>query len=365
MPRGSDAPAGRKRMIREISYGLLVAAVFFILIELGLRLIAPLPDQPDQRRGLDIFILDLLWLPDPFTSTERGRRIAHYPFVDKTLVKKTKPENTLRIISMGGSVTQGWGFEPAFAYPRRLEQILNEKHNLPFKVEVLNAGNLGGNSYSGLFYFDNILKDYRPDILTIQFVVNDASPSMSIGMLMTDRQYIMTHRMIQKSPFLKNTHAFLRDLEIYSRIHRGLLDTSRRLSKPGAVIDPRKSRLPTRVPPDDYRQAISGYLDRAEQNDFETVMLFEGSNYLDYSLGPTDFSQPYWDILHELAQKRNAVLLTPCRILSQQDQPRKSYFIDGCHMNEDGLELFAERLADGLVESGALDRAAARIGAEK
>ncbi len=98
-----------------------------------------------------------------FVGPERSRR---------------KPPDTLRVLTLGDSVTYGaWGCgNPRLcrdnAYPDALQTVL-WGHTRQSNVEVINAGVYGYDTMQGIRYFRAYLGDLQPDVVTIMFGWND------------------------------------------------------------------------------------------------------------------------------------------------------------------------------------------------
>jgi len=298
-----------------------------------------------------------MWIPQPFESTQLGRELASDPFNDNIDVSVDPLPDTLRIVCMGGSVTRGLEVLPMFAYPHQLEIILNQQNDLPMNVQVLNAAKFGGTSYSGLFYFDRICRIYKPDIVTLLYAQNDGNPSTSIGLYITDRQYVETHSRIQRIKLAGKMRDFLRMQCLYFWMHRGILATSRAVSRIDQHGKPLSARFPCRVPPDDYENNLNGFIDAGEKDGFEVVLMFEGNVNTDHAKPFTEITLLYWNAFNQVAKDRDAVAIIPDRTLSLQDRPRKEFFLDDCHMTKDGLRLFAEQMAEDIIQAGVIDRA--------
>ena len=87
-------------------------------------------------------------------------------------IPKEKSSGTFRIICLGASSTFGWGVERTEAYPAVLETMLNKTLS-PKKIEVINAGQIGYTTYQGKKFFKDRLVDYKPDAVTIEYLLND------------------------------------------------------------------------------------------------------------------------------------------------------------------------------------------------
>ena len=317
-------------------------------------------DSTDKQYNLHKSCLDLLWATDPFTTTYLGEQIFNNPFHGTRNPDRYPAEDTLRIISLGGSVTEGFGTRPEDSYPTKLQHILNDRYELPKKIQVFNAGDVGTSSYMGLFFFENVIMDYHPDILTLLYTINDSGPSSEVGIFQTEREYVKLHRRIQGAGIIQFFRRTLSGLAIHKWLHNRIYDAS--ISWSGSRFNSREvtTKLPQRVPPDDFAANLRAFLDLGRQNGFEVVLMYEGFKLADYENNNFSHYQKYWETLHLVADEYETVVLTPDRILSGQAKPRTEYFQDECHMTREGLSLFADQLAQDLIGKGFVERAIAR-----
>lgn len=84
-----------------------------------------------------------------------------------------KPNNTYRIVAIGGSTTYGESV-PRWqeAYPAQLQQILNEEYGFE-NIEVINAGQPGYNSWETLINLEFRVLDLDPDMIILYQNTND------------------------------------------------------------------------------------------------------------------------------------------------------------------------------------------------
>jgi len=88
-----------------------------------------------------------------------------------------KEPGTYRILALGDSCTFGFAslggrsLVPA-PYPQRLQELVDERAG-PGKVDVLNAGSPGYNTYQGIMLLRSKLRDLDPDLITVRFGWND------------------------------------------------------------------------------------------------------------------------------------------------------------------------------------------------
>ncbi|MEM9996684.1 MAG: SGNH/GDSL hydrolase family protein, partial [Bacteroidota bacterium] len=159
----SDATplSGRKRIAFTVAM-LLVPVLFFILAEGILRIAGYGEDYP---------------LFEPVENHEdflvQGREVARRYFVHTEDVPnsqydyfhRVKPENGFRIFVQGGSSAAGFPFYYGAAFPRQLEQRLQQ--TFPDRtVEVINTSMSAVNSYTLLDLADEIL-EHEPDAVLI------------------------------------------------------------------------------------------------------------------------------------------------------------------------------------------------------
>jgi len=90
---------------------------------------------------------------------------------------KDKPDNTYRIIAIGGSTTFGSGVTNENTWPKILEKKLQNLSESK-KIEVINAGIPGMNSFSESKLIKQQLIHYKPDLIIVYDGNNDSSCPM-------------------------------------------------------------------------------------------------------------------------------------------------------------------------------------------
>ena len=83
-----------------------------------------------------------------------------------------RPE-TLRILMLGDSLTVGWGVPIEQTFSKRIEKLFA---NDGIEAEVINTGVGNYNTIQEVEYFLTEGVKYRPDIVVLNFFVNDAEP---------------------------------------------------------------------------------------------------------------------------------------------------------------------------------------------
>jgi HEAT repeat protein/lysophospholipase L1-like esterase len=81
-----------------------------------------------------------------------------------------KPERTYRLVCLGDSVTLGYGFSRAQAWPQFLQDLLAARGP---GVEVFNVALLGWSARQERYAYERIARRYRPDGVILAVVLND------------------------------------------------------------------------------------------------------------------------------------------------------------------------------------------------
>ncbi len=173
-----------RRMWRDIALGALVTVAFFGLLEAGARLVEPqAPPSPGKRQ---IFFIndndrdrDFVVEPDAALGYRLKRPGPAGVFVDSNnrAYARRKPENTFRIICLGGSTTYGTGVENSdWSYPALLEAIFRTAlDGCGRRVEVINAGMMGYHSWHSRIRAQTELDALSPDLYLVMDGVNDVA----------------------------------------------------------------------------------------------------------------------------------------------------------------------------------------------
>lgn len=158
---------------------LVVAAavIGLLVIEVGLRIVGlgtaggdlrdlhvAAPEKPylfQMRPNLEVQLRrtgDVV-----YRTNDRGFRGPAHP--------TGKPEDHIRIVLLGDSVSFGYGVSEQDAYPQRLARELTRRSGRP--VEVLNLAVSGYNPYNQAALFRELGGDFDPDLVLVQFCIND------------------------------------------------------------------------------------------------------------------------------------------------------------------------------------------------
>jgi len=119
-----------------------------------------------------------------------------------------KAADTWRVMTLGCSTTFGWGVDDASSYPAQLERMIQDAGHSG--VEVINGGQPGYTSFQGRWLWDEMLKQYAPDVVFIGYVVQDARKAaytdMSQAVLQQDHRYMKDNLLYRSRVYLGLRH---------------------------------------------------------------------------------------------------------------------------------------------------------------
>ena len=172
------APVSRPRLSlgKRLVFACIPCLVLVGTTELVLRMTGISERCPSQYKA------DGVWACDPVLYfrlrpdlNPAGKPLNRAGF--RTHEFAAKPKGVFRILSLGDSCTFGILTTNVFEYipepyPQRLEQLVAERVG-PQKVEVLNAGVAGYNSFQGVMLLRTKLRGLQPDLITVRYGWND------------------------------------------------------------------------------------------------------------------------------------------------------------------------------------------------
>jgi lysophospholipase L1-like esterase len=100
-----------------------------------------------------------------FQTNSKGLRDREIPYA--------KAPEKLRILMLGDSLTVGWGVAVEDTFPKRVERMYAAKG---VDAEVINAGVGNYNTIQEVEYFFTEGHKYRPDVVVLNYFINDAEP---------------------------------------------------------------------------------------------------------------------------------------------------------------------------------------------
>jgi lysophospholipase L1-like esterase len=249
-----------------------------------------------------------------------------------------KPSGTLRILSLGDSITFGWGLTDDETYSRCLERILQQRVGPGRTVEVINAG-VNAWSYPQMFvYFRDFGLRYHPDFV----VVGEAN----LWTQFSEKNSPEFVRQFMQRVRLKN---FLRRFAIYHFVVEVQLQEFYQRERTKFIpVDPKQDALfkaEQQSDPDAvFRDAIENLCRVAQTNQVRPVLLFLPSvdqltatgrvNRLELKRAASvKFGVPLVDMTADLKPQGKALYLDA----------------DPVHLNAQGNAMVADRLFETIT----------------
>lgn len=340
-------PAPRRRLVRlglRLVFSLLV---FFVMLEISLRLAGfeHLPYIARVRHNQSIAIIAefnrdpyLIWAPKPGTPPFNSQG-----YIGPELPRQRTP-GTIRIACVGDSCTQ----IGSPAYPEIVGRMLDERGY--DGVEVMNWGVAGYSSFQGLTRMERDVIAYRPDITTIYFGWNDHW--IRAGML-DDPAAIAATRIGPIRQTIEETRTAQAVMLLADSLGR------------------RKDTIQFRVPLPAYRDNLRHMIQLAHSSGSRVLLitapgcliddravesLLKGLNSLGYSSAASVHAD-YLQATHDIAAETNTDLCDTARYFDESIHGC-DYFLphqDPIHLTQPGLEIIAEQLTEELIRLGWLE----------
>ncbi len=266
-------------------------------------------------------------------------------FRDDEETPMEKPDNTVRIFTLGDSITFGWGVESTGTFAKLLQKRLNESSSKT-NYQVINAGIVGFTSYQGVRLLKHKLIKYNPDIIVVAY---------------GGTNYVLSHATDRES--MKVGSAVLTKIANFGRklhIYRGLKEVSLRLNKV------EKEGRKRRVSSEDFRNDLRELIEISEENGVGVVLMTIQSNVLTgqvakWTVGNRSYSnsgeeviiehKQINDIIREIANEKKAVLVDIAEKFNhlKTTENKKLFYRpedawDDYHPNYEGNEVIAEEL---------------------
>jgi lysophospholipase L1-like esterase len=91
----------------------------------------------------------------------------------------TAATRTITVVHMGDSITFGQYLDPSLRWTTLIEDQLNDSFGDDVEIRAFNRGISGETTRMGLERFPRDVQDLRPDVMTLQFGLNDCNCWMS------------------------------------------------------------------------------------------------------------------------------------------------------------------------------------------
>ncbi len=365
---------------KKIVFALIPVLVLLVAAEVVLRFTGLAERCSLPYRDSPLWACDpiLVFRLKPWLSPG-GKLLNHAGF--RTHEFEPKKPGVYRILVLGDSTTFGMIAAPTFEYidepyPERLERLVAER-NGPGKVEVLNAGVAGYNSYHGVMLLRTRLRGLHPDLITVRFGWNDHF--MSAG----GHSREMLHE--PRTRWGLMAEDLLLHTELYPFVRRLSMEATALVNGPHkpSLADVPKAWLPD-ISLEDYKHNLRRMVELGHQRGADVWLLTSPTAFVtDENAGQYDkfpatqsakllilFNAiPTFARLIEIHDQYNAAtrevgaelgvrVVDMDRVYREHSSEHLFTGYDIVHPTDEGHELEAETLYENLVEAGVLPRAA-------
>ena len=282
-----------------------------------------------------------------------------------------KPENTYRIVTLGGSTTYTVSVKDNDkTFPYQLERILRTEYGKK-NIEVINAGVAGYNSWESLINLQFRVLDIDPDLVIVYHGTNDVHTRLvSSDAYKADNsgrrkqwsppgiafyEHSMLLRYISRKTGL-SSQAGLGTL-VNAPTFFGAGGEQWRNTK-GPVAEQRAAELLKKNPPVYFRRNLINMASIAKANNVSIAFATwaHSPHFSDYAATGA-YQSGFREnnaVVREVANRYGAYLYDFAAVMPQD----RKYWSDGRHVNESGALLKAELFADFIRDSGVLDKTA-------
>ena len=366
-------------MLRKIRDFLIIAAVTFVLLEIGLRIYNPIyvPLRADQielpvNRVFKMVNVNNKKVDRELVNTYNaiGLRGPNYP---------DKPDEYVKIITVGGSTTACVTLTDGRTWPDVLGRTLVDPPGR--KVWLNNAGIDGHSTFGHQILLQSHLKKFKPDYIVYLIGINDRSREdlNEYDIRLIKAGLSLRNKIVASSELLSTAQVLNRTRKAYDE---GLnhhfdhdLSKFRRLDETPAQREAYLAKQRERfLAP--YRSRVERLIATTRELGAEPVLVTQTGlmgNAVDPSTGIEMGTLEYWemgrsgtlewaalelynDVLRELADRHKLILIDAARSMPKDSK----YYFDWIHYSNSGAELMGQIVAKGLQPYLSAKAAAAR-----
>ena len=360
--QGNDTKAARRFTRRKkLGFGLVAAALLFLVCEVGLRVVAGA-----RGRTMSDHLYHATGVPGPFRPHPYLPIVLKPNFDDRwagrTHVKtnslglrgpkipKTKPAGVIRVACLGGSTTFGfYPYQNRDTYPAQLEQLLRPATSR--SVQVINAGVPIYTTADSLINLALRVVDYSPDVVIIYHGCNDAWAMLRAGFKSDYSHY----RKRFGPPELPWPRRLLCRSMLYVVLANRLSQfTGHRrptlmefVEQPGPDV----AKLPPEALPT-FRRNLISLIGLARAHGANVVL----STFIDFR---DDRKLPMVrriiqanEVIREVARTEAVTFVDNDRLFPRE----RDLHTDFCHFTNKGAALLAQNFADAIRQAGLLEK---------
>ena len=330
MPPSSESSLGKR-----LAFSLIPFVVVFGAAEAGLRGAGWPPIEAAFEHN------EVFWTADPdlqqfpMNHNEEGKTFPVSTNADglrPPFHEIERTPDTTRIMALGCSTTFGWGVKDDETYPARLALELQSRgYN---NVEVINGGQPGYTTFQGQWLWDHTTRHYRPDVVLVGYVVQDARKAAysdrSQALLQQDGRFLKDN-VLYKSKVYLMLRSLLGGVQIRAK-ERGQGDEGGEF----------------RVPPADYVDNLRGLVTSIRDQGAKPVLF-------GYPLEREGYTRTHRVILEAAAAELDIPYLNPQPRMDEASRTQQLYFAqDRGHANAAGNALIAMWVAEFLESENLL-----------
>jgi len=172
----------KKRILFSLLLYFLIICICLLIAEVAVRIVRPQPILPRFVENAPWGIRKVLPHVNAIHKTQEYSYRYHsnsQGFRGTREYEIVPPKGCLRIVVQGDSVTAGYGVKDDETYSYILEEMLRKGG---IQSEVINMGVSGFGSAEELIQFDEVAKEYKPDIVILGFFQNDPKNNAVCGL---------------------------------------------------------------------------------------------------------------------------------------------------------------------------------------
>lgn len=333
-------------MRQKIILSIVSVIAFFIFIEIIISLLNIKFElyrymkfeehfQIDPHLSNGIFLKDrhVFWKNTP-NNNELG--VNSLGFRDISEISIHKDKNIFRIICIGDSVTYGVPHRinrPQDTFPKVLEGLLNNQVGIK-RFEVINAAVPGYSSYQGLQYLKHYLLKFRPDLVIVQFGINDDAGAV----------YFEDKNQKVQSEWLINLQNILLKSRFYQLFSKVVFYIKNKISNLycGKYV---KALKFYRVSPQDYINNLEKIVQLGKKNNFK-VLIIPPAGFIN---GKVCISENYYNLPQNFMEVDTYQLF-------RKELDFRNIYADRWHLSPLGHRVLAEGIYKTLLKYNLINK---------
>ena len=326
--------------LRIVAINVAILLSGFGILELGVRLYAHVFMDGKHFFRVSQFISPWITSADHPTPriTKNGDGIFRHR---DTPIPKRKPNNTIRIIAVGGSTTlnERSHIVSGFDYAKVLEKLLNKTETNDKRYEVLNAGADAYSTAQSLINIQFRLVDFEPDVILLMHNINDLTANFFGNGADGDyaNKYLQPYFLSLELQTSRSLSGFL----YQSRLLTGL-DIHRLFATKWSINYTNSIDAGARI----FRRNLTYIAQACKLHGISLVFLSQPhqKNVPLYDNEHRDFIR-YNRIVQDVAKHSNSPFIDMFELMGDESK----FFVDSVHFTPNGIKRFSSLLHNELL----------------